>query len=77
MNPEIKIESVQDVKAMLATAFTGASVVTAWLPAIEAILRIGVSLAGIAAGVYAALYWRSKRRRSERSVSDDDNPTTL
>lgn len=67
--------SMNDIKGIMATVGTGAAVVTSWMPAdwlpwiqsalplIETALRIGVSLAGLAAGIYAARYWAAKTRQ--------------
>lgn len=54
---------MSDVKGFLATVTTAAATIVAWLPWIEAALRIGVSIAGIVAAYYAASYWRAKRRK--------------
>lgn len=45
-------------KGIFATIATPVGIVTAWLPAVEAALRISVSAAGLVAAIYAARYWR-------------------
>lgn len=52
----------EDVKGIFATAGSVAAAITAWLPAIEAIIRIGAGVFAIAAGYYAASYWRARKR---------------
>jgi len=54
--------NITDMKGVFATWLTGLATITAWLPSLEAILRIGASLAAISAGVYAAMYWRAKKK---------------
>lgn len=54
---------MNDARGLIATAGTGAATVIAWLPTIEAALRIGVSVAGISAGIYAARYWHLKTKK--------------
>lgn len=52
-----------DVKGIFATVTTGLATVMAWLPQIEAVLRVCVSVGGLVAAYYAASYWRAKRRK--------------
>lgn len=66
---------MNEVKGHFATGFAAGATVVSWLPAIETMLRIGVSVAGIAAGIYATLYWRAKRQRLERKAQGEE--TTL
>ena len=42
---------------------TGGAALVSWMPTVEAILRIGVSVAGIFAGIYAARYWHQKTKQ--------------
>ena len=53
---------MNDVKGMFATIGTGVATFIAWLPVVEQLLRIGVSIAGIFAGIYAARYWHGKTK---------------
>ena len=54
--------NMQNIKGIMATVLTGMSAITAWLSEIEVILRAGVSVVGIVAGIYAANYWRNKSK---------------
>lgn len=47
-----------DIKGMLATIGSVGAAITAWMPFVEFALRVGASLGAIAAGYYAAKYWR-------------------
>jgi hypothetical protein len=53
---------MNDVKPLLATATAMASAITTWMPHIESALRIGVSIVGILASIYAIRYYRSKTK---------------
>lgn len=53
---------LSNIKGVFATAVSGASALAAWLIEIEIILRVGVALVGIIAGIYAARYWRKKEK---------------
>lgn len=66
---------MNEIKGHFATGFAAGATVVSWLPAIETVLRIGVSMAGIAAGIYATLYWRAKRQRLAQKANDEE--TTL
>ena len=59
-----------DTKGILATVWTAAGGIVAWLPAVETLLRIGVSAAGIAAGIYAARYWHLKAKKLAQDRGD-------
>lgn len=52
-----------DMKGILATATTFGAVGISWVATVELLLRCGVSVVGIIAGIYAANYWRNKNKR--------------
>ena len=54
---------MNDIKGVLATMGTGGAALVSWMPTVAAILRIGVSVAGIFAGIYAARYWHQKTKQ--------------
>lgn len=55
-----------NMKGLLATATTFGAVGVSWVPAVEAVLRCGVSVVGIIAGIYAVRYWRAKNARLDK-----------
>lgn len=58
-------------KGIFATTSTGIAGTIAWLPAIETVARIGVSVAGICAGIYASIYWH-RRAQAIRIKKEED-----
>ena len=69
-----------DEKGIIATITTGLSAFIAWLPQVETMLRVGVSVAGIYAGIYAAHYWKLKaklltqkqKRKQQQDLNEED-----
>ena len=53
------------MKGILATSINLGSGAVAFLVTLDAALKIGVEITGIAAGCYAFLYWRKKLSKLE------------
>lgn len=62
---------MNDTKGILATVATPIGVGIAWMPLIESALRIGVSVAGIAAGIYAARYWHLRAKKLKQDNTEE------
>ena len=53
---------IEHAKGIIASVATVSSAITVWASAIEVFLRIGVSIVGIIAGIYAARYWHKRTK---------------
>lgn len=56
----ISQDAIQHVKAAVALGTTGAALPTAWLTDIDVVLRILLTLIGIATGIYSFMYYRKR-----------------
>ncbi len=56
----VSMEEVQHIKAAGAASITGASWLGVWLTDIDMILRVILTLVGIATGIYSTLYYRKR-----------------